>query len=72
MDACHFDMEQASVQSKLIEGVFLPFSKECGSPGKIVRLNNSLYGLEQASRSGHAYLTSCLKMLGFQQYLVDA
>ena len=37
-----------------------------------MRLNKSLYGLKQASRSWHAHLTSCLKSLGFQQCLADA
>ena len=40
--------------------------------GQIVRLNKSLYGLKQASRSCHAHLTSCLKTLDFQQCLADA
>ena len=37
-----------------------------------MRLNKSLYGLKQASRSYHAHLTSCLKTLVFQQCLADA
>ena len=38
-----------------------------------MRLNKSLYGLKQASRSSwHAHLTTCLKTLGFQQCLADA
>ena len=73
LDVCHFDVEQAFVQSKLDEDVFLRLPKGCGSlSGKIVRLNKSLYGLKQASRSWHAHLTSCLKTLGFQQRLADA
>ena len=73
LDVCHFDVEQAFVQSKLDEDVFLPVPKGCGSmSGKIVRLNKSLYELKQASRSWHAHITSCLKTLGFQQCLVDA
>ena len=44
----------------------------CGNlSGDIVRLNKSLYGLKQASRSWHAHLTTCLKQLGFQQCLAD-
>ena len=51
LDACHFDVEQAFVQSKLDENIFLRLPKECGSlSGKKVRLNKSLYGLKQASR----------------------
>ena len=37
-----------------------------------MRLNKSLNGLKQASRSWHAHLTTCLKTLGFQQCLADA
>ena len=72
-DVCHFDVEQAFVQSKLDEDVFLRLPKGCCHlSGKIVRLNKSLYGLKQASRSFHAHLTTCLKTLGFQQCLADA
>ena len=73
VDVCHFSVEQAFVQSKLDEDIFLRLPKGCGSlSGKIVRLNKSLYGLKQAFRSWHAHLTSCLKTLGFQQCLADA
>ena len=52
LDVCHFDVEQAFVQSKQDEDVFLCLPKGCRSlSGKIVRLNKSLYGLKQASRS---------------------
>ena len=47
--------------------------KGCGSlSGHIVRLDKRLYGSEQASRSCHAHLTSCLKTLGLQKCLADA
>ena len=73
LDACHFDVEQAFVQSKLDEDVFLRLPRGCGHlSGKVVRLNKSLYGLKQASRSWHAHLTTCLNTLGFQQCLADA
>ena len=73
LDVCHFDVEQAFVQSKLDEDVFLRLPKGSGSlSGKIVRLKKSFYALNQASRSWHAHLTSCLKTLGFQQCLADA
>ena len=39
--------------------------------GKVVRLNKSLYGLKQASRTWHAHLTTCLLRLGFEQCLTD-
>ena len=38
---------------------------------KVVRLNKSLYGLKQASRTWHAHLTMCLLRLGFEQCLTD-
>ena len=73
LDVCHFDVEQAFVQSKLDEDVFLRLPKGCGRlSGKIVELNKNLYGLKQASRSWHAHLTTCLKILNFQQCLADA
>ena len=37
-----------------------------------MRLNKSLYGLKQASRSWYVHLTTCLNTLGFQQCLADA
>ena len=73
LDVCHFDVEQAFVQSKLDEDVFMRLPRGCGRlSGKVVRLNKSVYGLKQASRSWHAHLTTCLKTLGFQQCLADA
>ena len=73
LDVCHFDVEQAFVQSKLDEDVFLRLLRGCGRlSGKVVRLNKSLYGLKQASRSWHAHLTTCWKSLGFQRCLADA
>ena len=69
----HSDAEQAFVQSKLDEHVFLCLPKEGGSlSGKILRFNKSFCGLKQASRSWHAHLISCLKTLGFCQCLADA
>ena len=73
LDVGHFDAEQAFVQSKPDEDIFLRLPKSCGSlSGKIVPLNKNLYGLRQAPRSWHAHLTSCLKTLGFQQCLANA
>ena len=72
LDLCHFDVDQAFVQSDLVEDVFLRLPKGCGDPlGKFVRLNKSLYGLKQASRTWHAHLTTCLKRLGFEQCMTD-
>ena len=51
----------------------------CGCAGVVVRclvrelrLNRSLYGLKQASRSWHNHLLSHMKNLGFEQSLADA
>ena len=73
LDLCHFDIEQAFVQSDLEENVSMRLPQGCGSlSGKIVRLNKSLYGLKQASRQWHAHLTRCLLTLSFVQCLADA
>ena len=73
LDVYHFDVEQAFVQSKLVEDVFLRLPRGCERlSGKVVRLNKRLYGLKQASRPWHAHLTTCLNTLGFQQCLADA
>ena len=39
--------------------------------GRVVRLNKSLYGLKQASRTWHSHLMTCLQRLGFEQCLAD-
>ena len=73
LDSCHFDVGQAFVQSDLEEDVFLRLPKGCSDlSGKVVRLNKSLFGLKQASRTWHAHLTTCLKRLGFEQCMTDA
>ena len=72
LDICHFDVDQAFVQSDLEEDVFLRLPKGCGGLlEKVVRLNKSLYGLKQASRTWHVHLTRCLKRLGFEQCMTD-
>ena len=49
LDLCHFDVDQAFIQSDLEGDVFLRLPKECGDLlGKVVRLNKSLYELKQA------------------------
>ena len=40
--------------------------------GKIVRLNRSLYGLKQASRSWHNNLVTHMQSLGFEQSPADS
>ena len=72
LDFCHFDVNQAFVQSDLEKDVFLRLPKGCGDlSGKVVRLNKRLYRLKQASRTWHAPLTTCLKRLGFEQCMAD-
>ena len=72
LDLCHFDVDQAFVQSDLEEDFFLRLPKGCGDLSrKIVRLNKSLYGLKQTSRTWHDHLTTCLKRLGFEQFMTD-
>ena len=52
LNLCHFDVDEAFVQFKLNENVFMRLQKECrGLSGKIVWLSKSLDGLEQALRS---------------------
>ncbi|CAB1097046.1 unnamed protein product [Ectocarpus sp. CCAP 1310/34] len=73
LDLCHFDVQQAFVQSELDEDVFMRLPQGCGRlSGLIVKLCKSLYGLKQASRHWHAHLTRCLLLLGFLQCLADA
>ena len=53
-DLCHFDAEQAFVQSKLDELVSIRLSPGCGEiSGKVVKLERNLYGLRQSSRTEH-------------------
>ena len=50
LDLCHFDVEQAFVQSALDEVVYIRLPPGCGTlSGKVVRLRRNLYGLKQAS-----------------------
>ena len=62
LDLWHFEVDQAFVQSHLDEDVFLRMPKGCGNLfGKVVRLNKTLYGLKQASRTWHSHLIRCLE-----------
>ena len=50
LDVCHFDVEEAFVQSKRDEDFFLRLPKGCGSlSDKIMRLNKILYRLKTVS-----------------------
>ena len=67
-DLCHFDVDQAFVQSDLEEDVFLRLPGGCGDLSvMIVRRNKSLHVLKQATRTWHAHLTTCLKNIRFEQ-----
>ena len=68
LDLCHFDAEQAFVQSDLDEVVYIRLPSGCGAlPGKVVRLRRSPYGLKQASRTWHYRLVRGMKALRFEQ-----
>ena len=72
-DLCHSDADQAFVQSRLKELVYMRLPAGCGSlSGKIVVLKRSLYGLKQASRTWHQHLIASVKRLGFEQCGADA
>ena len=73
LDLCHFDAEQAFVQSKLDEDVYLRMPQGCGAlSGQVVKLGRSLYGLKQASRTWHNHLVQGMRSLGFEQCTADA
>ena len=72
LNLCNFDVDRTFVQSRLDVSVFLRLQRGGGKmSGKVVRLNKSLYGLKQASRTWHDHLTTCLLRLGFEQCLTD-
>ena len=72
-DLCHFDAEQAFVQARLDEEVYIRLPQGCGAlSDKVVRLGRSLYGLKQASRTWHFHLMKGMKRLGFEQCAADA
>ena len=73
LDLCHFDAEEAFVQSKLDDEVYLRMPQGCGAlSGKVVKLGRSLYGLKQASRTWHNHLVRGTRSLGVEQCAADA
>ena len=71
-DLCHFDAEQAFVQSKLDELGFIRLPPGCGEiSGKVVKLGRNFYGLRQSSRTWHNHLMRDLKCLGFESCAAD-
>ena len=74
LDICHFDVDQAFVQSDFEEGgVFLRLPKGCRIlSNNVVRLSKHLYGSKQTSRTCHAHLTTYLKgYIGSEQCVTD-
>ena len=73
LELCHLHVDQAFVRADLKEDVFKRLQEGCGAlSGKIVKLNNILYGLRQASRQWYAMLKKCFLVLGFEQCLADS
>ena len=73
LDLCHFELPQAFVQAEREEVVLMRMPQGGGAlSGREVRMNSSLYGLKQASRTWHRHLVFRLKSLGFEQSLADA
>ena len=73
LDLCHFDAEQAFVQSYLDEVMYICLPPGCGAlPFEVVRLRRSLYGSKQASQTWHYHLVRRKKALGFKQCEADA
>ena len=73
LDLCHFNAEQAFVQSDLDEVVYIRLPPGCGAlSGKVGRLLRSLYVLKQASRTWHYHMVRGMKVLGFEQCEADA
>ena len=66
LDLCHFDIGQSDLEDNV--DMRLPQGSARMS-GKIVRPNQSLYGLNQASRQLHAHLTRCFLSLGLFECL---
>ena len=59
--------------SRILKDVFLRLPQGSGNmSGQVVRLNRSIYGLKQASRSWHSHLLTRMKTLGFEQCAADA
>ena len=72
LDLCHFDAEQAFVQSDLDEVVYISLPPSSGGlSGKVERLRRSLYGLNQASRTWHYHLVREIKPFEFEQCEAD-
>ena len=72
LEVLHWDIKKAFVQSELDHEVFIKLPPGCGSmSGKVARLNKSLYGLNQASRTFYKRLVSDLKRIGFEQSMSD-
>ena len=73
LDLCHFDADQAFVQSEQSEDVYMRLPNGCRSvSGMVVKLCLSLYGLKQASRQWRHYQVRGMKGLECEQCEADA
>ena len=73
LDLCHFDAEQAFVQSEKSEDIYMRLPNGCRSvSGKEVKLCLSLYGSKQASRQWRHHQGRGMKGLDFEQCEADA
>ena len=73
LDLCHFDAEQAFVQSDLNEVVYIRLPPGCGAlSGKVVRFHRNLYGLKRALQTWSQHLVRKMKAIGFEQCEADA
>ena len=73
LDILHFDAEQAFIESKLEENIYMRLPPGCGSTsGKTVKLHRSLYGLKQAGRCWNYPLVEKLTQFSFERSLADS
>lgn len=72
LDLCHFDAKQSFMQYDLEEDDFIRSSRGCGRmSANVVRLEQTLHGLRQASRSWHSHFITRMKSYDFEQCLAD-
>ena len=68
VELLHWDIEQAELDHE----VFMKLPPGCGSMSReVARLNKSLYGLNQVSKTFYKRLVSDLKRVGFEQSMSD-
>ena len=68
----HLDVAQAFVRAKLDAEIYMTLPDGCGDmPGKIVRLNRSLYGLKQSVRQWARFLVDPMVEYGMERCRTD-